>query len=197
VIIINNDPENSDNTIQVEKNRINKIESVQIETAQRESSLTQKESITAKQKFTIIILGIVAVTLIAVLLLINFFYNKKSDQLGGIASIAGELLPEKDKSLPFDTENPLLKKAIASYNSGYIPNAITEFTDVVESSANPQDKAIALMYLGTIARKKGEYDNAINFFNRAINYDPNNPEIYLMISFENGFHIISKGGINQ
>jgi len=178
VIIINNDPENSDNNIQIEKNRIKKIETVQIETPQ-----TQKESITAKQKFTIIVLSIVAVSLLSGLLIVNFFFNKKSNPFSDSLKITdSELIPEKDLILSFETDNPLLKKAIASYNSGYIPNAITEFTDVVESSAGPKDKAIALMYLGTIARKKGEYDNAIDFFNRALTYDPGNPEIYINLA---------------
>ncbi|MCL2155625.1 MAG: tetratricopeptide repeat protein [Leptospirales bacterium] len=181
MIIINNDPENSDNNISVEKNRINQIEKIQLEAS-------QKEYITAKQKFAIIVLGLIAVTLIAGLLIINFFYNKKpadlqTDLQTDTMQIADSgLIPERDMLLPLTTDNPLLKKAIASYNSGYIANAITEFTDVVESSANPKDKAIALMYLGNIARKRGEYDNAINFFNRAINYDPNNPEIYINLA---------------
>jgi tetratricopeptide (TPR) repeat protein len=179
VIIINNDPENSDGKIQVEKNRIKKIETVEIE-----SDRTRNQSISSKQKFTIAVLGLVAVSLISGLLLVYFYFNKKPvGQVTDSMSITeGALIPEKDSILTFDTENPLLKKAIASYNSGYIPNAITEFTEVVESSAIPRDKAIALMYLGTIAWKKGEYDNAIGFLNRAINYDPDNPEIYLNLA---------------
>ncbi|MCL1833692.1 MAG: tetratricopeptide repeat protein [Leptospirales bacterium] len=183
MIIIHNDPGDSgNNNIPVEKNRINKIETAKIDEPQFENPHTQKEYITAKQKFTVIVLGIVAVTLISVLLIINFFFNKRTDPSAAAPSIADELIPEKDRFLNFDTENPALKKAIASYNSGYIPNAITEFTEVVESSATPKDKAIALMYLGTIARKKGEYDNAVDFFNRAINYDPNNSEIYINLA---------------
>lgn len=172
-----NRPDNSGLDIKIEKNRINEIETVQVETQ-------AKEPMPAKQKYMIIILALSAVSLISILLIINFFYNR-GGKTGGenISPLAGsEVMQGKELLTPFQTENPMLKKAIASYNSGYIPNAITEFTDVVESTALPKDKAIALIYLGIIADRKGEYDNAISYFQRAENYDENNPEIYLNLA---------------
>jgi len=172
-----NRPDNSEFNIQIEKNRINEIETVQVDTV-------KKESMSSKQKYMIIILGLAAVSLISVLLIINFFYNRTGKFSAGNNPplTNSEVMQGKEILTPFQTENLQLKKAIASYNSGYLPNAITEFTDVVESTAVPKDKAIALIYLGLIADRKGEYDNAINYFQRAENYDENNPEIYLNLA---------------
>ena len=166
--------DHSEFDMKIEKNRINEIETVKIEPV-------QKEPMPAKQKYIIIVMALAAVSLITVLLIVNFFYNRPGQTPSGSNALipGGEVMQGKELLTPFQTENPQLKKAIASYNSGYIPNAITEFTDVVESTALPKDKAIALIYLGIIADKKGEYDNAINYFQRAENYDENNPEIYL------------------
>lgn len=166
--------DSSEFDIQIEKNRINEIETVQTETA-------QKEPMSAKQKYIIIILALASTSLISILLIVNFFYNRPAKFTAGDSPVTSgsEVMQGKELLTPFQTDNPQLVKAIASYNSGYIPNAITEFTDVVESTAGPKDKAIALIYLGIIADRKGEYDNAINYFKRAENYDENNPEIYL------------------
>lgn len=163
--------------MQIEKNRINEIEAVRADTV-------KKEPMTPKQKYIIIIMALASIALISILLLAYFFYNKPGKTPAADTSrLSGsEIMPGKEVITPFQTDNQQLKKAIASYNSGYIANAITEFTDVVESAALPRDKAIALIYLGIIADQKGEYDNAISYFNRAINYDENNPEIYLNLA---------------
>jgi tetratricopeptide (TPR) repeat protein len=172
-----NRQDNSEFDMQIEKNRINEIETVRIEPV-------IKEPMSAKQKYTIIALALASVSLIAILLIVNFLYNRPgSPGAGPNTPITGsDVMQGKELLTPFQTENPQLKKAIASYNSGYLANAITEFTDVVESTALPKDKAIALIYLGIIADHKGEYDNAINYFQRAENYDENNPEIYLNLA---------------
>jgi len=169
-----NRPENSELDSQIERNRINEIETVR-------DVPVQKGTMTAKQKYTIIILGLASVLLLTVLLILYFYFNRTGKHSAPDASRnpGSEVMQGKEVITPFQTDNPQLKKAIASYNSGYLPNAITEFTDVVESTAVPKDKAIALIYLGIIADRKGEYDNAINYFKRAENYDENNPEIYL------------------
>jgi len=167
-------PDNSEFDMKIEKNRINEIETVRIDP-------THKEPMPARQKFLIIIMALAAVSLISILLIVNFFYNRPGNIPSGenTQMPGSEVMQGKELLTPFQTDNPQLKKAIASYNSGYIPNAITEFTEVVESTAGPKDKAIALIYLGIISDRKGEYDNAINYFKRAENYDENNPEIYL------------------
>lgn len=172
-----NRPDNSEFDVQIEKNRINEIEAVRVEPA-------IKEPMTAKQKYMIIILSLASVALVSILLLAYFFYNRPGKiSAGDTLRLPGsDVLQGKEIITPFQTENMQLKKAIASYNSGYIANAVTEFTDVIESTALPKDKAIALIYLGIIADQKGEYDNAISYFQRAVNYDENNPEIYLNLA---------------
>jgi len=154
---------------EIARNRISEIETVQV------------EPVPSRQKYVIIILALAAVSLLSILLIIYFFVNRPAKNPSAVnsTSMTGDLMQGKEIQVPFQTDNLQLKKAIESYNTGYIPNAITEFTDVVESNANPKDKAIALIYLGIIADRKGEYDSALSYFQRAQNYDENNPEIYM------------------
>ncbi len=162
----------TENTVEdtgISRNRISEIETI------------KPDPVPAKLKYVIIVLALAAVCLLSVLLIIYFFVNRpaKTPSTPAATSIPGELMQGREITTPFQTDNIKLKKAIDSYNTGYIPNAITEFTDVVESATNPKDKAIALIYLGIIADRKGEYDSAIGYFQRAQNYDEYNPEIYL------------------
>lgn len=154
---------------EIARNRISEIETV------------KSEPLPSKQKYVIIILALAAISLLSILLIIYFFVNRPGKTPAGINTppVPGTLMQGREIITPFQTDNLQLKKAIESYNSGYMPNAITEFTDIVESNANPKDKAIALIYLGLIADRKGEYDSAIGYFQRALNYDENNPEIYM------------------
>ncbi len=168
-----NRSENSEIDNQIEKNRINEIETVKEET-------DAKGLMSPRQKFILLILALASVLIISIFLIFSFFYNRSEKlPVNNSPKPGSEVMQGKELITPFQTENPQLKKAITSYNSGYIPNAITEFTDVVESTALPKDKAIALIYLGIIADRKGEYDNALSYFQRAQNYDEYNPEIYL------------------
>lgn len=139
------------------------------------------------QKFVILVLALLAVIAIAALLIIHFWKGGSTippqDQNRTFTS-ENEVMPGSGSQVLRDyrSTNPTLNKAIESYRSGYFANAITEFTEVVESNASDQDKAIALLYLGIIADTKAEFDNAIRYFERALGYDKNNSEIYLNLA---------------
>ncbi len=150
------------------KNRIQGIE-----------SLEQKGS--GIKKPIIILSSLVALTVITILILINFFYKKPE----GFSPKKTDKADEKitfdaaRTNIPPETENEQIKKGIESYSKGYLTDAVSEFNEVVESDANDKDKATALTYLGMIADGKGEYDKAIEFFNRAKVYNKTHPAIYM------------------
>jgi len=143
--------------------------------------IIDEQGVPTKYKYIIGIALLAVVVLATVIILVTFVFKKPgpftSD--GKIINGNGDLIHGSPTGIMNQTENPLLRKAIESYKSGYIPNAITEFTDVVESDTNDRDKAIALTYLGLIADRKGDYSSALNYFSRAEGYDRNNPEIYM------------------
>ncbi len=133
------------------------------------------------KKPIIILFTLVAVTVITILILINFFYKKPE---GFLSKKAGKKAEDKttfdtsQADIPPHTENEHIKKGIESYSRGYLNDAVSEFNEVVESDAKDEDKATALTYLGKIADSKGEYDKAIEFYNRAKVYNKNNPAVY-------------------
>ena len=159
--------------IRLEKNRISGIEAVSPEDAGEGKKFDKKP--------VIIVSIIAALLIIGVLVITQVIYKKP-----GIFTPASE-----NPNAPFDgvkreerltSDNAGIKKGRESYSRGYIPDAITEFNNVIESDAPDRDKAIALTYLGIISDDKGEYDKAIDFFNRALTYDRKNPDIYKNLS---------------
>ncbi len=164
--------ESTDIETNIARNRISGIE------------IIDEKGISTKQKYIIAVLILAIAVLAAIIILVTFVFKKPGPFTGEntISQSETDLIHGSPAISEYRTENPLLKKAIESYRSGYLANAITEFTDVVESDAADRDKAVALTYLGIIADRKGEYDSALKFFNRASGYDRNNPEIYLNIA---------------
>ncbi|MBN2158652.1 MAG: tetratricopeptide repeat protein [Spirochaetes bacterium] len=128
-----------------------------------------------------IIGSVAALLIIGVLVLTQFVFKKP-----------GQFLPSKaDPNAPFEetrreenltSENLHIKRGKESYSRGYLTDAIAEFNEVVESDASDRDKAIALTYIGMINDDKGDHDRAIEYFNRALTYDRNNPDIYKNMS---------------
>ncbi|HOK91650.1 MAG TPA: tetratricopeptide repeat protein [Spirochaetota bacterium] len=160
--------QNKSNNDGIDHNRIRGIE------------IIDEKGLSSREKFILSIALLSAIAIGSIFLIVKYFYTnplpfisqEKQEQN------TGELIQGNLSAGSLDSDNPALKKAIASYKSGYFANAITEFTDIVESSASNKDKAIALTYLGLIADKRGDYESALKYFERASSYDEN-PEIYL------------------
>ncbi len=157
-------PSSDDDLLQ--KNRINALE---IEEEGRRPINIKKP--------IIIVSSIAVVIIVGILVAVTFFYKKPQ--------IFKPL--SKEETIPFDSierdfqvqsENTSIIRGRDSYQKGYLTDAVSEFTEVVESGASDRDKAIALTYLGMISDDRGEYDTAIEYFSRAITYDKDNPETY-------------------
>lgn len=67
-----------------------------------------------------------------------------------------------------------LRKAIQRYKNGYTSIARAAFTEIVESSKPAEVKAFALIYLGIIADNEGKFNLAVDYFQRALRFDPKN-----------------------
>ncbi len=125
---------------------------------------------------------LVTVALLAILVIVKLLYKKpgsfidttKSDFINNIISPK-----EEKKREPSTSQNAQLQKAIDDYVKGYTANAITGFNSVVESDAPLKDKGQALLYLGIISHGKGNYKEALEFFDRGLKYDGGNPLLYL------------------
>jgi superkiller protein 3 len=155
----------------LQKNRIQGIE-----------TLEQKGA--GIKKPVIILSSLVALTVISILVLVTFFYKKPEGFTPKKTEVTEEKLPfdEVKTDISLETENKQIKKGIESYSRGYLTDAVSLFTDVVESDAGDTDKAVALTYLGMIANSRGEYDKALEFYNRAIVYNKKHPAIYMQMA---------------
>ncbi len=135
-----------------------------------------------RQLKPVVVLTIIAGVLIAGVLVVTTFVMKRPDIFNASSKI--QLLPfdafEREKGVQSD--NIRIKRGIESYEKGYVTDAISEFTGVVESDSSDRDKAIALLYLGIIQDEKGKYKEAIDLYQRALRYDKENPEIYRNLS---------------
>lgn len=156
-------PVDDENTLQ--KNRIQGIE-------------THEEKKPSIKKPIFILSSLVALTIISILLLVKFYY-KKPEGFSPKKKEENVTFDVEKKDLILKTENEQIKKGIESYSRGYLGDAVSEFNEVIESHADDKDKATALTYLGIIADKREEYDKAIEFYNRAKEYDKSNPAIYM------------------
>jgi tetratricopeptide (TPR) repeat protein len=158
--------------IRLDKNRISGIEAVSPDEAGGGKKFDKKP---------ILIVSIIAALLvIGVLVITQFIYKKPGFFKPTSESPNAPFEVKREEQLTSD--NAGIKRARESYSRGYLADAITEFNSVVESDAPDRDKAIALAYLGIISDDKGEYDRAIDFFNRALTYDRKNPDIYKNLS---------------
>lgn len=133
-----------------------------------------------KNTSLIITLSVVIVAVAAILLIINYY--KKPDMFTSSdkgASVSGLASGNEVRQLPEGkSDNLHIEKGKNLYFKGYYTNAISEFQEVIDSGASDQDKAVALTYIGIIHDDRQEYDKAIEYYKRALNYDKNNPLIY-------------------
>ncbi len=157
----------------IEHNRISGIEMI------------RKEPLPGSQGKLILALSLAALSIAGILVLTNYIFDKPGSFLSktaGPETSETEIVTDTGVIKPAETENADLKKAIEDYRGGYRAKAITGFTSVVESAASDRDKGIALLYLGMIADSTGDYKSAIEYFQRALNYDRKNPDIFLSIA---------------
>lgn len=130
-------------------------------------------------KKTVFILASIAAVSIAIILLItNYLYDEPDSFISRLYPGDREVI---DASAP-DPENKIdnfhLKQGRESYRRNYISDAISSFNEVVESDASNREKAIALTYLGMINNDRAEYQRALDYYERALNYDDKDPLIY-------------------
>jgi tetratricopeptide (TPR) repeat protein len=159
----------------LEKNRISGIEAVDDDAGVKK--------LKARPIIPILILASIAAVLLAgTLIVTKFFYNKPGVFTRSSGDQISPLTDIKHGTDNLASDNTHIIRGKESYARGYLPDAITEFSAVVESDANDRDKAIALTYMGMISDDKGDYDKAIEYYNRAQTYDKKNPDIYKNLS---------------
>ena len=123
---------------------------------------------------SLIIFAVVAIT--AALIIIKYY--KKPD-LFSPDKLKPQLVGSDIKDIPeLKTSNLNLERGKKSFYKGNFNDAISEFENVVESDAPDEEKAMALTYMGIIYDDRGEYDKAIDYYQRALKYDKNNVITY-------------------
>ncbi len=158
--------------LNLEKNRISGI-SIEHEEPKTRPALDKKP---------IIILSSIAAFLIILILVLTQFVFKKPSGFLSPGDTTGSTFEGISREGALTSDHPGIQRGKESYARGYLADATTEFTGVVESDAADRDKAIALTYLGMISDDRGEYDKAVEFFNRALRYDDTNPDIHKNLS---------------
>ena len=153
----------------LQSNRINSIET--------ETSRPLGQS----SKKIIAITSAIAVLSIAAVIIIITLAKKNPDFLSQ-ARIDGKSAENSPVDLTLrstmKSDNEHIKRGIESYLKKYYRDAAGEFNEVVQSAASDKDKAIALTYLGMISVDTGDYQNAVDYFKRALSYDSSSIEIY-------------------
>lgn len=130
----------------------------------------------------VIILTLIAALLIGAIFIITTYILKGPNLFSTSKNLQKIPFEGLDKENPIQSNNLHVRQGIETYEKGYMNDAITEFTGVVESDAENRDKAIALLYLGIIQGDKGKHRESIDFYNRALTYDRSNPVIYKNLS---------------
>ncbi len=137
----------------------------------------------SNRRVPLAIVSFLVIASVAGIILITKFYNRPP----GFAP-----QPSPDEKVIYGTdrnelpegsaENVHLTRGKASYYRGYYADAITEFNEVVESDSSNSDKAVALTFIGIINDEQGRFNQAIEFYERALRYDDRNPIIYRNMS---------------
>lgn len=70
--------------------------------------------------------------------------------------------------------NPEFIKAVNMFKAGYLEAARARFQEVVESSATPVEKSYSMVYLGAIADEDEKYRLALDYYQRAVKFYPEN-----------------------
>ena len=92
------------------------------------------------------------------------------------------------KIFPSEVPNDLeLQQAIEQYKGNYLKVARTNFYDILQSTKSREVKSLAATYLGIISDEEGKFTLAIDFFKRAIKFNPENFHAHynLAVTFRN------------
>ena len=138
-----------------------------------------------KKYLPIAIVAAVALVAILIILLVTGYLYEKPEIYQSKDDSGKDAIYSEDLRKTFPetgSKNIHLMRGKESYFKGYLNDAITEFTEVVESDSDDREKAIALTYIGIIHDDRGEYDMAIEYYRRALRYDRRNSLIYRNMS---------------
>ena len=104
-----------------------------------------------------------------------FWKKKQTTGISKLHKFSQEQGIQNKKIFPSEIPNDkILSRSVNMYKDGYIKAAKTNFQDILESSKSENIKSYASVYLGIIADEEGKFNLAINFFDRAIKFDPKN-----------------------
>ncbi len=146
----------------------------------RRNRLSLAETLRNRKYLPLALISGIAVLAVAAILLLTAYIKKPSLFTPSGAPAGESIYSDTDKKeLPEGSvENIHLKRGIESYHKGYFNDALAEFAEVVESDATNEEKAMALTYAGIIYDDRGDFNKAIESYNRALTYDRRNPVIY-------------------
>ena len=129
-------------------------------------------------KKPIILISALALLLVAAIVIITKYIYDRPKALTGDQKPVAVPFENIQKNTAPQSENIRIKRGIESYTRGYLNDAISEFNEVLESNASDKDKAIALTYLGIISDDRGNHTKAVEYYNRALTYNREGPDIY-------------------
>ncbi len=131
------------------------------------------------RKRGLIAAGAVLLLVIAAAAALLLYTSKMKPSVPAVSGLTGDekAIGSLSGSMSLQSDNIHIKRGRESYLKKYYADAISEFTEVVESDADSRDRAIALTYMGMIADDRGDYEKAIDYYRRALSLDDNNPEI--------------------
>lgn len=171
---------------QIKKNRFTLSKSEN--NAEQNDSSTSRiklSKLSNRKKQIIIALSILVIAITSVLTLTKYFGKprifapqdkSKTDQAPVITYTDKNEIPESS------SDNIHLQRGKDNFYKGYFNNAIAEFTEVIESDASDIDKAVALTYMGIIENERNNYLKALDYYNRALKYNPKNSITYRNIA---------------
>ena len=118
----------------------------------------------------ILVLSLVGGTVYYVLL-----KKKESTGLSKLRQLSDEQLRQSSKIFPDELPDDIdLQKAVKLYKESYLKAARTNFFDILESAKPNNIKSFAAVYLGILSDEEGKFNLAIDFFDRAVQYDSKN-----------------------
>ncbi|MCP4134662.1 MAG: tetratricopeptide repeat protein [bacterium] len=146
----------------------------------RISAIKAEERDFPTRKKQILIISLVALTAVLGVLLVVIIKNEGTTFFNKTAKPGekGGPIERINNNITIGSNNVNLVRGKESYSKGYLNDAVSEFQSVVESGAEDRDKNIALTFLGMISHDRGKYQEALEFYERALKYYDKNPDTY-------------------